>query len=242
MRYGAKKVASSSNVLRKNEEHGAGLPSDIHRPGSKAQRVSTISPGRGSALVILCCRHQFLEYWRLLTLIQVWKAWHPGEELIFFCHYKRLFLTKGHAAVQKYAKKNKKLWTSYDLSLCHWSLSSICSWDADVQPRYLSPRSLLPLGCGGLVGHAGVALIRGSLSHFHLGAELLLVHQHLCWQAPAAQAGLRRDGRHAWESRRKRRWNTFHSLLLESRRLSAYVCYIIVSESRTTKTAQTCFV
>lgn len=50
-----------------------------------------------------------------------------------------------------------------------------------------------PLGRGGLVGHAGVALIRGSLRDFHLGAELLLVHQHLRWQTPAAQAGLRRD-------------------------------------------------
>lgn len=52
-----------------------------------------------------------------------------------------------------------------------------------------------PLGCGGLVGHAGVALIRSSLCDFHLGAELLLVHQHLRRQTPAAQARLRRNGR-----------------------------------------------
>lgn len=45
-------------------------------------------------------------------------------------------------------------------------------------------------GCGGLVGHAGVGLVGGSFGDFQLHAQLLLIHQHLRRQAPAAQAGL----------------------------------------------------
>lgn len=45
---------------------------------------------------------------------------------------------------------------------------------------------------GGLVGHAGVALLRGSVGDFQLHARLLLIHQHLRRQAPAKQAGLER--------------------------------------------------
>lgn len=48
---------------------------------------------------------------------------------------------------------------------------------------------------GGLVGHAGVALFRGSLGDFQLGAQLLLIHQHLCRQTPAAQARLEDEGK-----------------------------------------------
>lgn len=42
--------------------------------------------------------------------------------------------------------------------------------------------SLLGLSscCTGLVGHAGVALFRGSVGDFKLHARLLFIHQHLC--------------------------------------------------------------
>lgn len=47
----------------------------------------------------------------------------------------------------------------------------------------------------GLVGRARVALVGGSLRDFQLHARLLLLHQHLGRQAPAAQAGLEEGGR-----------------------------------------------
>lgn len=36
-------------------------------------------------------------------------------------------------------------------------------------------------GRSGLVGHAGVALVGGSIGDFQLHARLLLIHQHLSW-------------------------------------------------------------
>lgn len=75
--------------------------------------------------------------------------------------------------------------------LCPPSAAETLTFSLVISLRGLSS----PLGRGGLVGHAGVALIRGSLGDFHLGAELLLVHQHLRRQTPTAQTGLRRNGR-----------------------------------------------
>lgn len=48
---------------------------------------------------------------------------------------------------------------------------------------------------GGLGLVAGVALFRGSLGDFKLCAQLLLIHQHLCRQTPAAQARLEDKGK-----------------------------------------------
>lgn len=146
MRFGAKKVASSSNAVRKNVENDASPPrSNIHRPGSEARRAVDRQSWTRRRTCDPFSLPSVPRIRRLFTPIQVSNARHPGEELYLFFCYKRLFLTKGHAAVlKKNTQKKKKLWSSYDLSLCHSSLSSICSWDADVQPRYLTPRSLLP--------------------------------------------------------------------------------------------------
>lgn len=48
-------------------------------------------------------------------------------------------------------------------------------------------------GRSGLVGQSGVALVRGSIRHFHLHAGLLLIHQQLGRQTPAAQTRLEQN-------------------------------------------------
>lgn len=77
MRYGAKKVASSSIAVRKNEDQVT-----FTVQAAKPDELSTVSPGRGVTLVILTLPPSVPRIRRHFTPIQVSNALHLGEELI----------------------------------------------------------------------------------------------------------------------------------------------------------------
>lgn len=79
MCYGAKKVASSSLAVHKNEDQVT-----FTVQAAKPDELSTVSPGRGVALVILILPPSVSRIRRHFTPIQVSNALHPGEKLIIF--------------------------------------------------------------------------------------------------------------------------------------------------------------
>lgn len=72
---------------------------------AKPDELSTVSPGRGVALAILFRCHQFLEFGDFSHRSKCQTLVIQERSYIYFFCYKRLFLTKGHAAVLKKTQK-----------------------------------------------------------------------------------------------------------------------------------------